>query len=114
MFAQSGPERSRRIRRRGRRRERGMSDAIWDGVTRAETLNPSVAAARHTLADAAKAYDWSMALALLKQDTQLINTTRPGGQSRYAVLHQAAHGGAPAEVVEQLLSLRAWRTLRTA
>ena len=39
---------------------------------------------------------------------------RPGGHSRYTVLHQAAHGGAPVAVVEQLLALGAWRTIRTA
>lgn len=91
-----------------------MSDPVWDGVTRAETLNPQAATARHRLADAAKAYDWNTVLALLEQDTQLINTTRPGGQSRYTVLHQAAHGGASADVIEQLLRLGAWRTLRCA
>jgi hypothetical protein len=91
-----------------------MSDPVWDGVTRAETLNPQAAAARHRLADAAKIYDWDTVLALLGQDNQLINTTRPGGQSRYTVLHQAAHGGAPASVIEELLRLGTWRTLRTA
>jgi hypothetical protein len=91
-----------------------MSDPVWDGVTRANTLNPEALAARHRLVDAAKAYDWSTVLALLGQDNQLINVTRPGGQSRYAVLHQAAHGGAPASIIEELLNLGAWRTLRTA
>lgn len=91
-----------------------MSNSIWDGVTRAETLKLQVAAARQRLADAAKAYDWSAALALLDENGQLINTTRLDGQSLYAVLHQSAHGGAPVEVVEQLLNLGAWRTLRTA
>ena len=91
-----------------------MSDPVWDGVTRADTLSPEAATVRHRLADAAKAYDWSTVLGLLKQDNQLINVTRLGGQSRYAVLHQAAHGSAPASVIEQLLNLGAWRTLRTA
>ena len=91
-----------------------MSGPIWDGVTRAETLNPQAAAMRHQLADAAKIYDWGTVLALLGQDSRLINSTRPGGQSLYAPLHQAAHDGAPASVVEELLDLGAWRTLRTA
>jgi hypothetical protein len=44
----------------------------------------------------------------------LVNTTRPGGQSLYAPLNQAAHGGAPTHIPEELLRLGAWRTLRTA
>jgi hypothetical protein len=51
-------------------------------------------------------------LALLEQHPRHINSTRPGGDSFYAPLHQAAHGGAPIEVVRQLLSLGAWRTLK--
>ena len=91
-----------------------LGSPTWDGITRAETLNASAAAARHAFADAARAYNWPAVLAVLARDQQLIHSTRPGGSSRYSVLHQAAHGGAPAEVVEQLLALGAWRTLRTA
>jgi len=91
-----------------------MSVSVWDGVTLAGTLKPEEAERRQRLADAAKAYDWPAVLALLACYHDLINCTRPGGRSLYAVLHQAAHGGAPAGVVEQLLGLGAWRTLRTA
>ena len=42
-----------------------------------------------------------------------MNSSRPGGRARYAPLHQAAHGGAPAQVVRRLLEMGAWRTLRT-
>lgn len=66
------------------------------------------------MADAAKAYDWAAALALLVKHPSLVNTPRPGGQSRYSALHQAAHGGAPANAVERLLAPGAWRTLRTS
>jgi hypothetical protein len=91
-----------------------MSNPAWDGVTRAATLKPQAAAARHRLADAAKAYDWDTVLALLAQNSQLINSTRPDGSSLYTLLHQAAHGDAPAGVVAELLGLGAWRTLRSA
>ena len=53
-------------------------------------------------------------LALLSKNQELINTTRPGGSSLYAPLHQAAHGGASPEVVRQLIDLEAWRTLQNA
>jgi hypothetical protein len=88
-------------------------ETIWDGVTRPETLTPEAAAVRQRLADAAKAYDWPRTLEILEQ-TRLVNATRPGGHSLYAPLHQAAHGGAPVEVIQRLLALGAWRTLRNA
>jgi hypothetical protein len=89
-------------------------DIVWDGITRAETLTPEAAAVRQQLADAAKGYDWPRTLELLGENPQLVNTTRPGGRSLYAPLHQAASGGAPIEVVERLLALCAWRTLQNA
>jgi hypothetical protein len=88
-------------------------DTVWDGITKPETLPPEATAVRQQLADAAKAYDWTRTLELL-EDTRLVNATRPGGHSLYAPLHQAAHGGAPVEVVERLLALGAWRTLQNA
>lgn len=90
-----------------------MSEVIWDGVTRAETLG-SAATARQHLAERARGYDWSSVLAILSAHPEWINSIRPGSSSLYTVLHQAAHGGAPLEVVQQLLARGAWRTLRNA
>lgn len=87
---------------------------MWDGVTRAATLKHEEVARRQQLADAARACDWRAVLCLLAQGSHLINSTRPDGRSWYTVLHQAAYGGAPVGVVEELLGLGAWRTLRTA
>lgn len=53
-------------------------------------------------------------LTILSQHPEWINSTRPGSNSLYTVLHQAAHGGAPLEVVQQLLARGAWRNLRNA
>ncbi|NTV62832.1 MAG: ankyrin repeat domain-containing protein [Oscillochloris sp.] len=91
-----------------------MDTPEWDGIIQPDALTDQANAQRQQLADAAKNYDWNAVLTLLTSAPNLINTTRPGGQSRYTVLHQAAHGGAPAEVIEQLIALGAWRTLRTA
>ncbi len=88
-----------------------MSEIIWDGVTRADTLG-SEAAARQHLADRAKGYDWSSVLTILSQHPEWINSTRPGSHSRYTPLQQAAHSGAPLGVIHQLLARGAWRTLR--
>jgi hypothetical protein len=90
-----------------------MSDPTWDGVTTSEAFQEAEAALRHKLADAAKAYDWPQVLDILSERAELVNSARPDSESRYSVLHQAAHGGAPEEVVERLLSYGAWRTLRT-
>ena len=96
----------------------GTSSAVaepqWDGVTKSATLSSRVAEARHTLADAAKDYDWDRVIALLEEQPEAVNSSRPDGASRFAPLHQAAHGGAPVAVVERLLQMGAWRTLRTS
>src|SRR4051794_38098056 len=78
-------------------------DIVWDGITQAETLHEGAAQIRHALADAAKSYNWPRVFELLSEHKELVNTTRPGGSSLYAPLHQAAHGGAPVEVVQQLI-----------
>src|SRR5207237_165570 len=85
---------------------------LWDGITKPETLMPEAAALRHQLADAARAYDWPRVLGILAEHPEWVNASRPGGRSLFAPLHQAAHGGAPAAVVERLLALGAWRSLR--
>jgi hypothetical protein len=69
---------------------------------------------RQKLAESAKQYQWEEVLALLTENPELVNTSRPGGRSLYAPLHQAAHGGAPVEVVQGLLDFGAWRSLRNA
>lgn len=89
-------------------------DTIWDGVTRTEDLNDDWARRRHALADAAKRYDWPRVLEMISEHRELANTTRPGGSSLYTPLHQAAHGGAKPEIVDQLLRLGAWRTVQNA
>lgn len=87
---------------------------VWDGIVRAATLNPDLLVTRQALADAARKYRWGDVIALLRQHNELVNTTRPDGTSFYAPLHQAAHGGASREVVQELLGLGAWRTLENS
>ena len=52
-------------------------------------------------------------LNLLAEHPELVNSCRPGGPSLYAPLHQAAHGGAPIEVVRRF-EMGAWRTLQNS
>ncbi len=89
-------------------------DVVWDGITRSETLAGWGLRIRQRLADRTRSYDWPGALAILSEHPEYVNATRPGGQSLYAPLHQAAHGGAPARVIVDLLNLGAWRTLQNA
>lgn len=88
--------------------------ATWEGVTRLNMLNSWAADAAVKLADSAKRYDWPVVLDILSKQPRFVNTTRPDGKALYTPLHQAAHGGAPIEVVKRLLELGAWRTLRNA
>ena len=89
-------------------------DIVWDGITRAETLNDRAATARSALADAAKAYNWPRVFELIAEYREFVNSCRPGGKSLFAPLHQAAHAGAAVEVVHRLIELGAWRTLQNA
>lgn len=86
----------------------------WDGITRNEDLHPLDASLRHRIADAAKSYDWLKLAELLSENPTLVNCCRPGGQSLFAPLHQAAHGGASESAVNRLIKLGAWRTLHNA
>ncbi|MCK0092879.1 hypothetical protein MWU77_19060 [Rhodococcus sp. F64268] len=88
----------------------------WDGLAQpAEALlPPDVLRTRHALADAAKRCDWSAVMELLDESPQLVNTSRPGGASLFAPLHQAAYSNAPTEVIKDLVTRGAWRTLENA
>lgn len=86
--------------------------AEWDGITQSEPLRDDEVLIRHALADAAKQYNWKKTLEILHERPALINVTRPDGRSLYTSLHQSAHGNAPREVVQKMLDMGAWRTLR--
>lgn len=89
--------------------------AEWPGVSDPSVLKPTFVEASHRLADAARDGRWDGVLALLASVPHLgPNRWRVGGTSWFAPLHQAAWLGAPVEVVEQLVALGAWRSLRDA
>lgn len=89
-------------------------DVVWDGVTRPDMFNDRVLETRSGLADAAQVYDWPRVFTILANHGEFINCWRPGGKSLFTPLHQAAHGGAPVEVVSRLIEMGAWRTLQNA
>lgn len=85
----------------------------WDGVTQVTDLKDDAARARVKLADAARSYHWQNVFDIVSR-YGFVNCARPGGASLYAPLHQAAHAGASVDVVDRLIALGAWRTLRNA
>lgn len=87
---------------------------LWDGMTQPETINESSLQSRIELADAAKAGDWTKVLTVLESDSALINVCRPGGESLFAPIHQAAYCGASESVVQRLIDAGAWRTLQNS
>lgn len=87
---------------------------VWDGVTDPTKLGENELANRHTLANAARDFDWTHMLTVLRKNPNLVNATRPGGASLFAPLHQVACGGAPVAVASELVRLGAWRTLQNA
>ena len=93
-----------------------MVQASWnviDGVDERRPPRHGELRVRHELADAARGGDWPRMLRILEHHPDWVNASRPGGRARYAPLHQAAHGGAPAWVANRLIAMGAWRTLRT-
>ena len=87
---------------------------VWDGFVRAKGQSQDELRRRHSLADAAREYNWTGMLAILRENPNLANPTRPGGISLFAPLHQAAHGDAPTDAVAGLVRMGAWRTLQNA
>jgi hypothetical protein len=87
---------------------------VWDGMTQREAFTEDALRDRLAFADAARAFDWPRVFELLARWPDWINVARPGGTSLFAPLHQAACGGAPRDVIERLVDLGAWRTLRNA
>lgn len=84
----------------------------WDSRAVRTYTHPDELRVRDRLADAAKAGDWMTVFAVLDEHPEWVNSPRPGSSKRYAPLHQAAWHNAPVDIVERLLRLGAWRTLR--
>lgn len=102
----------------GRRPSEAPVDEVrtleWDGITQRATNSEWFLIERDRLADAARAGQWAEVLDALREAPMLVNSARLGGTSGFTPLHQAAYWGAPMPVVEELLRLGAFRTLRTS
>jgi hypothetical protein len=107
-------ERSSKPMTKGRIDDGGFEERHWDGVTLSETLTDEGVKERGHLVDLAKHCDWPRLVTVLKKNPRLMNISRPDGQAKYAPLHHAAYGGAPRNIVERLIDLGAFRTLRNS
>lgn len=91
----------------------------WWGIQERTALREDIVAHADAIADAAHGGQWDRLLSLLTGGPQAFhqpesraNSTRIGGPSGYAPLHQLAWHGGPVSVAEQLIAAGAWRTLR--
>jgi len=97
-------------------RDTEQTEFVWNGVLDPTQYNADALAARHRLADAAKAGDWPTVLRLLDErgGPLTANDWRPGGTAWFTPLHQAAWHGAPSSVATELMARGALRTLTDA
>lgn len=87
----------------------------WDGGLDRSDYSEWFLSARDELADAARDAQWDQVMRLLRDEKGLTpDHWRVGGSSWFTPLHQAAWSGAPAGVVEDLVTLGASRTLTTS
>lgn len=92
----------------------------WDGTVQAEALSPEVAEERRGLFEAAGRSQWSEVFQRLERsrekmlDSYQVNVVAPGDHSWQTLLHVAVLGGAPAEVVERLVGMGHFRSVRCA
>ncbi len=86
--------------------------ATWDGITRSDSLFEEHARRRKELFESAKSHRWTELLTSLSEQPKLVNVACPDDTSLYTLLHWAANEGAPVEIVQRMLELGAWRTLR--
>jgi hypothetical protein len=94
--------------------ERERPTCEWYGNPPLEDQSVESLAERANVATAAKGGDWTELLSLLKNNSSLVNSFRPGGHSWFTPLHQAAYHNAPRAIVLELIHLGAFRTLRNS
>lgn len=92
-------------------------DLSWDCVTSRDQLKPEIVDRRDRLVNAARDGHWQDVLALVDDrdfffsDAITVNSSRVGGRSGFALLHQAAYRGDRGAAGE-LVARGAWLTLR--
>lgn len=93
----------------------GDKTSEWIAAHDRDEYKDDFLAAADAVADAARDGRWDALFTALESSWMSAsspNVWRPGGASGFTPLHQAAWHGAPVDVVERLVDLGAWRTLR--
>lgn len=88
--------------------------ADWQGITQAASLTDEEVTTRNALACAAESFDWQRVIEIAAEREDLVNACRLDAPDFLAPLHHAAMGNAPSKVVDRLVELGAWRSLRSA
>lgn len=92
-------------------KRRELPSLEWFGNPPVEDLSVESLTKRGHVATAAKDGNWAELLDALTANPGLVNSIRPGGDSWFTPLHQAAYHNAPEKIVLKLIALGAFRTL---
>lgn len=84
----------------------------WDGAIAVNGMNRELVEVRHRLAAAAENADWAILLRILNDNKELVNSAFRWRGTSSTLLHRAAHLNAPVEVIQELVHLGAFRTLK--
>ncbi|WP_170133587.1 ankyrin repeat domain-containing protein [Undibacterium pigrum] len=90
-----------------------MFSHSWDGVTQSSTLRHGWDNNRKRWAAAVQTANWKQVITLLNRGANP-NDWQLSGATKNTPLHWAAEAAAPIEVVQAMLDLGAWRTIKNA
>jgi len=85
----------------------------WCGIIKSETFDEKERNLRENLEQVIKTHKWNDIFAFVEKRPDLINAAFLDNSSWYSPLHQLTAENSPAEVIEKIVSLGAWRTLKT-
>lgn len=86
----------------------------WCGIVKSNIFSQDECNLRKQIAKVIKAHQWNKAFLLLQERPDLINATFLDEMSWYAPVHQITFDNSPIEIVEKILSIGAWRTLKNS
>ena len=85
----------------------------WNGITKPGIYSKDYENTVQIMFSKLKNSEWSSVIEIASADINLVNCVRPGSDSFYTILHGAARIGAPIEVIEKIIELGAFRTMKT-
>jgi hypothetical protein len=85
----------------------------WCGIVKSDMFSNDWQILIKKLEQVIKAHEWDEMFTILDKDPELINTCFLDSPSWHAPIHQLALENSPSEIIEKILSMGAWRTLKT-